>query len=304
VKRATGTFVVLAFLLFPGRPIWAQARNPPAAPAKPAEKPDKAPPPLFPKHRRGLYINNDNIEVIDATPQSPPLDIDDPSVPDKGEYEVNLLTEADLAAHARSVNVFILDANYGIILKGWGHELPTQIKFECPVVARKEGGNPYQTGLGTSEFGLKFNFYNDKSRGLRVSVYPQIEFSPAAGSVDKDIAEAGQTLELPLLVAHESKYVTLVGNAGFNTPFHDREREATTDIGFGIGRAILQKFALMGDIRGSSTLDLKRDRVMSANTGFIYGVRKMIWYARAGHSIFSDDGRHVFFNVGMKVIIS
>jgi hypothetical protein len=303
VKWTTGRFIVLAFLLFPETPIWAQSRNPPAAPTEPAETPVKAPPPLFPKHRRGLYVNRDNIEVIDATPQSPPLSVDDPSVPDKGEYEINLLTEADLAARSRSVSVFTVDANYGIVLRGWGHQLPTQITLECPLVSAKENGRPYQTGLGTSEFGMKFNFYNDESRGLRVSVYPQIEFSHA-GSVEKGIAEAGQTLDLPLLVAHESKYVTLVGNAGLNKPFHNREREATTDIGFGAGRALFRKYAIMGDIRGSSTLDLKRDRAVSMDAGFVYGVRKTIWYARAGHSIFSDDGRHLFFNVGLKVIIS
>jgi hypothetical protein len=301
VKPTTGACVVLALLSFLYTPVWAQAPTPPGTPAKQTKKPETAPPPLFPKHRRGLYIGHDNIEVIDATPQSPPLEIDDPGVPDKGEYEVNLLTEADLGADARSINVITVDANYGVVLKGWGHELPTQIKFECPVVARAESGQPYQTGVGTSEFGLKFNFYNDESRGLRLSVYPQVEFSPA-GSVDKGIAEAGQTLELPLLVSLESKYVTLVGNLGVNQPLHDREREATTDIGFGIGRAIFRKFALMGDIRGSSTLDLKRDRTISVNAGFMYGVRKTIWYARAGHSILSDDGKHAFFNVGIKVI--
>lgn len=95
-------------------------------------------PPLFPKHRRGLYINRDNLEVVDATPQSPPLETDDPSVPDEGEYEINLLTEADFAAVARKINVLTVDANYGLVLKGLGHRLPTQLKFEFPVVARQE----------------------------------------------------------------------------------------------------------------------------------------------------------------------
>jgi hypothetical protein len=50
-----------------------QAQQPPA----PAEEPAKdQPPPLFPKHQRGIYKDNQDIEVIDATPQSPPLEID------------------------------------------------------------------------------------------------------------------------------------------------------------------------------------------------------------------------------------
>src|SRR5437762_304035 len=57
------------------------------------EQPVKEPPPpLFPKHRRGLYRSGEGPPLLDATPQSPPLEIDDPGVPDKGAYEINLLT--------------------------------------------------------------------------------------------------------------------------------------------------------------------------------------------------------------------
>jgi hypothetical protein len=299
MKCPAGWLAVLALLLVPGRPAWAQTQTP-KSPS--AQKPEKAqPPPLFPKHRRGFYLNNDNIEVIDATPQSPPLETDDPSVPDEGEFEINLLTGADLRAEARSVNVLTVDANYGLVLKGWGSELPTQLKLEFPVVARKESGNPYQMGLGDSKVGLKFNFYNDEQRGLRLSVYPQIEFS-TAGSVDKGVAEPGQTLKLPFLIAHETKYATLVGNAGFSKVFHAHERENTIDLGFGVGRAFFRKLAIMGDLRTSSTPGFNRDRLISASAGFIYGVRKTIWYARVGHSIFSDDGHHAFLGFGMKVL--
>src|SRR6266508_1102382 len=126
-------------------------------------------PPLFPKHRRGIYTNRDNIEVIDATPQSPPLEIDDPSVPDKGEYEINFFTNADLSNDVRRVNLLFVDANYGIVPKLNGHELPTQVKFEFPIAATKVHGNPFTLGIGAATFGMKFNFYNDERRGVRVS---------------------------------------------------------------------------------------------------------------------------------------
>jgi hypothetical protein len=80
-----------------------------------AQAPTPQAPPLFPKHRRGIYTNGANIEVIDATPQSPPLETDDPSVPDKGEYEINIFTDADLSKDARSVHLLFVDANYGIV---------------------------------------------------------------------------------------------------------------------------------------------------------------------------------------------
>jgi len=288
VKRMARGLLILALLILPSTSVGAQGKTPP--------------PPIFPKHRRGIYINNDRIEVIDATPQAPPLHIDDPSVPDKGEFEINLLTEADLGAEARSVSMFIVDANYGVVLHGWGHDLPTQVKFESPVVARAEHASPYETGIGTSAFGLKFNFYNNEARALRVAVYPQIEFSPP-GSARKGVADAGQTLELPILVSHESRFVTLVGNAGIDQPFHDHTRGVTADFGLGAGRAILRKLAVMGGVQASSSIDLTHNRNASAHAGFIYGVRKAIWYASIGHSIASDDGRHLLFGAGIKLII-
>ena len=297
--RPAGRLIVFALVIL--LPPWSASAQTPQTPAvtKPAENP---PPPLFPKHRRGLYINGEKLEVIDATPQSPPLETDDPSVPDPGEYEINLLTDADLGVDARKIDVVTVDANYGMMLRGWGHQLPTQLKFEFPVVAARETGTPYEIGAGNSAFGLKFNFYNDESRGLRLSIYPQLEFS-TGDSAEKGVADLGQTLVLPVLISHESKYVTLVGNAGLSQAIHDADRGTTADLGAGIGRAFFRKLAVMADLRTSCSADFSRDRLVSTSLGFIYGVRKSIWYARAGHSFFSDDGRHMYVGLGMKLLI-
>jgi len=71
------------------------------------EKTEKGPPPpLFSRHRRGIYKNALGVAVVDATPQSPPLETDDPSVPDKGEYEINLTTHADFSKELRTFDFF------------------------------------------------------------------------------------------------------------------------------------------------------------------------------------------------------
>ena len=93
---------------------------------KPVEQP---PPPLYSKHHRGMYKNRLNLWVIDATPQSPPLEVDDPGVPEKGEYEINLTTQADFSKQLRIFDFVLVDANYGVLPKIFGHDLPTQVKF-------------------------------------------------------------------------------------------------------------------------------------------------------------------------------
>lgn len=293
VSRPGGiAFVLLLVCLLAPATVLAQQPDQPKQPA----------PPLFPKHRRGLYRNNRNIIVIDATPQSPPLQIDDPSVPDEGEYEINLTPSVDFSRGLRRVDLLRVDANYGVLPKVMGHELPTQVKLEFPIAAQRESGQPFVVGIGTAAFGLKFNFYNNENRGIRISVYPQLEFS-TGGGVTKGIADPGQAVVLPLLVSKEFKYATFVANGEVEKPFHAPERRASAEFGFGAGRALTRKVALMLDFRSESTLDFADSRTLSVDAGVIHGVRNVIVYARLGRTLLSDDGPHTYLAVGMKIIL-
>ena len=302
-------FALLAALLAPAALASAQTNDPredeQSQEQQKTDKPVKRPPPpLFPKHRRGLYRGRNGLEAINATPQSPPLETDDPGVPDKGEYEINLTTRADLSKSAQHVDVLFVDANYGIAPKIAGHELPIQVKFEFPIDATRESGRPFTAGLGAAKFGLKFHFYDNERRGLSIAAYPQLEFA-AAGihSVKKGLAEPGQTFILPILVARETKYVSLVANGGVNVPIHDPGRETTGTFGVGFGRALRRSYAAMAEIRTESTFDLKRDRLVTLNGGLMHTMKKVIVYAQLGRSLFSDDGPHSYVGFGVKLLI-
>ena len=231
----------------------------------------KPPPsPLFRKHRRGIYKNGVGLLVIDATPQSPPLETDDPGVPDKGEYEINLTTHADFSKRLRTFDLIFVDANYGTLPKIFGHELPTQVKFEFPLAGAKALGEPMRIGIGPTKFGLKVNFYNDENKGIYVSFYPQIEFTvPGTDAAEKGLAEPGQTLILPLLVQKEFKYLTLVGNGAIDQPIHDPARDTTGTLALGVGRPITPRLAAMAEVRFTSTFDLKRERLVVVNFGLM-----------------------------------
>jgi hypothetical protein len=273
--------------------------------ADPAQPPKPPPVPLFPRHRRGLYRNAQGIEVIDATPQSPPLDTDDPGVPDKGEFEINLSTHADIGQDKKEYDLLRVDANYGVLPVIFGYKLPTQIKLEFPVAGAREAGESFKAGLGTTAMGLKFNFYDDDRRGISVSVYPQIEFpTPGGRGVAKGLAEDGQTLVLPLLVEREFHDFTFVLNAALEKPLHDPERDTTTEFGVGFGRAFTRKVAGMIELRSEQSLSFTHDRLVYVNGGFIHGVRNIITYVNVGHSLFADDGLgHTYLGFGIKVLL-
>jgi len=263
------------------------------------------PPPLFPKHRRGIYTNAAGVEVIDATPQSPPLDTDDPAVPDVGQYEINVTTHADLSREASRIDLLTVDANYGLLPTIVGHLLPTQIKFECPLVAAREAGEPFNVGVGAAAFGMKLKFYHDEHRGISAAIYPQVEFAaPGGRGVEKGLSERGQTLLLPLLVAREFREFTFVFNAALEKPAHDPGRQIATEFGAAIGRAFTRKVAAMIELRTESSADFKKDRLVFVNAGLIHGVRRIILYMNLGHSLFADDGfSHAYAGAGMKVLI-
>jgi hypothetical protein len=265
------------------------------------------PPPLFTKHSRGMYRNGLGLQVIDATPQSPPLEADDPGVPDKGEYEVNFTSSADLSSSERAFDFVLVDANYGTLPKFFGHELPTQIKLEVPLAGANVRNEAFRVGIGATQFGLKFNFYNNEHRGASLSFYPQIEFAvPGSHAVTKHLMEPGQTLILPLLAAKEFKYVSMVGNVAINQPIHASDRDTTGTLALGVGRAVSRKTAAMGEIRGDSTFDFKRERVIAASFGLMRALKEdVILYGDIGHSLFSDDGYgHTYVTVGVKFLIA
>ena len=268
----------------------------------------KPPPsPLFPKHHRGMYKNPLGLPIIDATPQSPPLEIDDPSVPDKGEYEINLTTHADFSKELRTVDFLFVDANYGIVPMIFGHELPTQVKVEFPLAGAKKPDDPMRVGIGTAKFGLKVNFFNNQHKGVYISLYPQIEFTvPGTEAVEKGLANPGQTLILPLLVQKDFKHITVVANGALNKPIHDPKRETTGALDFGFGRALTRHMAAMAEVRFISTFDLKRERLLVVNFGLMRRLRdNVVLYANVGRSIFSDGGfGHTYVGVGVKFQIT
>ena len=290
----------MALILLPAGGAAAQDQPKPAA-----EKPKTPPPPLFPRHRRGLYRNAAGVEVIDATPQSPPLDTDDPGVPDNGEFELNFSTHFDYAKEAQHIDLLTVDANYGILPVIAGYKLPSQIKIEIPMSSAREAGEPYNTGLGAAKFGIKVNFYRDEHRGISVSFYPQVEFAADGGrGARKNLEENGQTLILPLLVAREFHQLTFVVNGTFEKPFNDPDRGAASEFGVGFGRALTRKVAAMIELRTESSLDFKDDRLVFINAGIIHGVRNIVVYFNGGHSVLSGDGRgHTYAGIGIKLLI-
>jgi hypothetical protein len=115
---------------------------------------------------------------------------DDPGTPGDGRWEVNL---GNVGAHTDAQWLFALpdvDINYGR-----GDRI--QLKFDTP---RNEVQTPggRGSGLGTTELGVKWRFFDDEESRWSVSTYPQLGLNLATGSVPRGLANPGKAFFLPM----------------------------------------------------------------------------------------------------------
>src|SRR3954468_16366516 len=104
----------------------------------------------------------------ESTPQSPPLNVDDPATPGCNKWEVNFVLDGDLAHSGNAYELPLLDVNYGV-----GDNI--QLKYEVPYsMANADGTN--QSAVGESKVGIKYMFMENEAAKLELAVYPQVSF--------------------------------------------------------------------------------------------------------------------------------
>ena len=225
-------------------------------------------------------------------------------MPDKGEFEINFSTEGDVSSDVSQFDLLRVDANYGLVFKVFGRELPTQVKVEFPIAGAKAAEQPFTAGLGAFTLGLKLNVYNNERKGIFLSVYPQFECAARTDAIERGLATEGETLILPILVQKEFSQFTLVVNGTLRQPFHDDERTTTGGLSAGIGRAITRRYVLMAETRLESAFDFQRERLMAFNGGIMHDLgSSVVAYANVGRSVSVDgSSAHTFVGVGVKVL--
>ncbi|MDI1335173.1 MAG: transporter [Lacunisphaera sp.] len=189
---------------------------------------------------------------------SPPLITDDPGTPGDGHWEINVGVSTERRPGARNSELPLLDINYGI-----GDRL--QLKYEVPYLRVSEVGSPAESGLGNSELGVKWRFYDAGEKGFSVSVYPQLEFNnPGSTSDDKGLVEHGSVFKLPFQFEREVGELTLIGQVG-------REFRSDGDAwfyGLSVSHRFHEKVEVAVELAGGANAGLHRSQ-LTANLGVV-----------------------------------
>ena len=201
-------------------------------------------------------------EPVEMTVGSPPMQSEDSDTPGNGNWEGNVAFGGEFAGGAHEIEFPILDINYGV-----GDQV--QLTYGVPYVSLREddGTGHLQSahGVGDSEFGLKYRFYDNEDRGVSMALYPQVRVrTPGANG---EVSNGGTAYALPLILVTEFEHFSLTANVGME--FADGEH--STFASFGAGRRLTDRLAVMAELAGRN-LD--------------------------------NDGRHVLVNVGVRQKLS
>lgn len=245
-------------------------------------------------------------EKMESTPQSPPLNVDDPATPGCNHWEINVLAGVETTRQQTSRELPLLDVNYGI-----GDNL--QLKYELPYVINESNGS-HASAVGESTFGIKDMFFDDDRHGLALAVYPQLSFSQAdSAAARKGLTSPGNLFMLPLLMTlklGETSLgeVNLSANLGYNISTKpDIANFISASVG--LGTPISSRVSIMGELSTEQavarvTEDIRAQN-LKANLGVLAALtRSVMMFGSVGHSLMaSDDVGHTYALVGFRFLI-
>ncbi|MDR3607588.1 MAG: hypothetical protein P4M08_09425 [Oligoflexia bacterium] len=256
-------------------------------------------------HLLSLKCEPDNDAGPESTPQSPPLNVDDPSTPGCNRFEINVVTDGDIARSRNTWELPLLDLNYGI-----GDNI--QLKYEVPFV-NSASQDANASAIGESRAGIKYMFFENEPSKLQLATYPQLTFVSAnSDAVIKGLASPGSIVTLPMLLSRRIGAtalgeINLTANVGYNIS----TKADTPDFisaAIGIGTPIRHNMALMGELTTEQAIaklsDETRSQLVQADLGMMTTItQRFLLFGSVGHSVFSSDTQgHTYILAGFRVL--
>jgi len=172
----------------------------------------------------------------------PPLLTDDPETPGNGHWEINVAWTLSQKQNERLFAIPLIDINYGL-----GERI--QLKAEVPWLVLQDRQRGTQSGIGSTNVGVKWRFLDKDRHSFAMSTYPQLEIRTSASSVKRGLIEQGSELLLPIEISQKLGPVTIDGEVGYQVV--QREKDEVL-YGLVVGGEINKRLELVGEIHGTA----------------------------------------------------
>ena len=135
----------------------------------------------------------------------PPFLTDDPEPVDYQHWEAYLFANGDHTSGGYSINGPAVELNYGALPD-------TQLHLIVPMTTVGGGGAPTISGLGDTEFGIKYRFLHETNGWPQIGIFPMVELP--TGDTDRGLGNGRTWFRLPLWVQKSFGPWTTYGGGG------------------------------------------------------------------------------------------
>ncbi len=135
----------------------------------------------------------------------PPFLTDDPEPVDYQHWEAYLFANGDHASSGYSINGPAVELNYGVLPD-------TQMHLVVPMTTVGGGGARIVSGLGDTEFGIKYRFLHETNGWPQIGIFPMLELP--TGDADRGLGNGHAWFRLPLWVQKSLGSWTTYGGGG------------------------------------------------------------------------------------------
>jgi hypothetical protein len=215
----------------------------------------------------------------------PPYYTNDPGTPGKNNWEINLgympfLYDGNSITHSPDV-----DINFGL-----GDRI--QLTYESAWLRVVNGPKPAEYGLGQSQLGVKWRFYDTGEKGMSFSIFPQLSLNNPDDSVKRGITPAGDSLILPLEFTKKFGPVDVNIEGGYNVV---RKGPNGYLAGIVVGHDISEKLEVDAEMYATGTIGPSYSQTTLEAGGRYRLHRPFILLLMAGRSIQPASSTRPYF---------
>jgi hypothetical protein len=225
--------------------------------------------------------------LVTRTFAGPPFLTDDPAPVDYQHWEAYLFANGDHGQDDYAINGPAMELNYGVLPD-------TQLHLVVPMTTVGGNGAPTVSGLGDTEFGIKYRFLHETNGWPQIGIFPMVELP--TGDASRGLGNGRAWFRLPLWIQKSFGPWTTYGGGGVALNSAPGQRDYPFG-GWMVQRAFGERLSLGGEIFAQGAMADGDKGFAALNFGGSYNLNEHFSLLfSAGHSVAGD--RHTLWYFG------